>query len=374
MRIPKQDALRWFSFFAQLPDDEPLGPRQQELAEAVLTQIEDAVDAENERLRAEIPGLKSLEGRTEYVGEDSRFPLGCRSCLLGTGLSAIRKTNQCNLRCPFCYDYGVWAEQPPIGEGYWEIGGGRYRAADVPLLLSASKRPTGVSYVYLEPFCEIDVYPEIIRQFHRAGIHQHMYTNGTLCTEENLRMLGEAGLDELRFNLGASGCADSVIAHMATAKRFIPQVGIETPMTPAFYADMRRKKDAILATGIDFMNCAELHLTPNNAANYAGEPLYMARRGYISPIWSHQLTLRLMKQAAEERWPLTVHDCCNRTKLARDLNLSAHEGGWFGASAYGCEFDRIPYSLFLPVLQQESFRFVAEEPLPAGYRLGDAVW
>ena len=44
----------------------------------------------------------------------------------------------------------------------------------------------------------------MIRAFKEAGIHQHMYTNGALATEENLRALGEAGLDELRFNLGAS--------------------------------------------------------------------------------------------------------------------------------------------------------------------------
>ncbi len=374
MKISKRDALMWFEFFAALPPEEPLGPRQQVIAEAVLTQIETAVDLECDRLCAEIPGLKRLEGRTCYVGGDEGFPRGCRSCLLGTGLSAIRKTNRCNLNCPFCYDFGCLDSQPPIGEGYWEIGGGRYRAGDVPLLLSASKRPTGVSYVYLEPFMEIEVYPEIIREFAKAGIHQHMYTNGTLCTPDNLRMLADAGLDELRFNLGATGAADSVISAMAEAKRHIPQVGIETPMTPQFFEVFNRKKARILDTGIDFMNCAELHLNPNNAANYAGENLYMSRRGYVSPVWSHRLTLRLMREAAEEHWPLTVHDCCNRTKLARDLNLRLHEGGWFGASSYAMEFDSVPYALFLPVLRDPDFRFAEEEPLPEGYRVGDVVW
>ena len=38
-----------------------------------------------------------------------------------------------------------------------------------------------------------------------------------------------------------------------------------------------QKKDKILATGFDFMNCAELHLNPNNIDNYAGrEPVYVA--------------------------------------------------------------------------------------------------
>lgn len=45
MKISKKDALMWFRFFAELPEDEPLMPHQQELAWAVISQIETAVDA-----------------------------------------------------------------------------------------------------------------------------------------------------------------------------------------------------------------------------------------------------------------------------------------------------------------------------------------
>ena len=373
MKISKHDALQWFEFFAGLDDGDSLPPRQQELALATLSQIETAENARIEALKAQVPGLKTLENRTYYVGPDDRFPGGCRSCLLGTGLGAIRKTNRCNLQCPFCYDYGEMDCQPPIGEGMWEIGGTKFYERDLDLLLSIDRRPTGVAYVYLEPFMEIEVYYGIIRKFHEAGIYQHMYTNGTLATEQNLRALGEAGLDELRFNLGASNASDRVIDMIGAAKEYIPMVGIETPMTPALYEQFLQKKDKILATGLDFMNCAELHLNPNNIDNYWGEPMYMARQGYVSPTWSRELTLKLMKRAAEERWPMVLHDCSNRTKFARDLNLRAKEGGWFGASGYGNEFGGIPYAAFLPILRDEGFRFLEEAPLPEGYRPGDVV-
>ena len=373
MKISKSDALMWMEFFASLPEDEELLSRQQEIALAALSQIEVAADARAEALRREIPGLKSLGGRTEYVGPDGKFPPGCRSCLLGTGLSAIRKTNKCDAHCRFCYDHGALDRIEPIGEGYWEIGGTRFREEDLELLLSIHKAPTGISYVYLEPFMEIEVYYGVIAKFHAAGIHQHMYTNGIRANEKNLRALGEAGLDELRFNLGATNCADRVIEAMGVAKKYIPRVGIETPMTPEFFKTFMRKKDAILATGIDAINCAELHLNENNLANYAGEPMYMYRMGYLSPIWSRELTLRFLRVAAEENWNVAVHACSNRTKFARDLNLRAKEGGWFGASAYGCEFVRIPYAAFLPVLRDPDLHFVEEEELPAGYRPGDIV-
>ncbi len=358
----------WFEFFAALPYDEELMPWQQEIVYAVLAQIETAEEHRQAELMAQVPGLQNLQGRTRFVGDPEKFPKGCCSCLLGTGLSAIRKTNKCNIQCRFCYNYGELDCQPPIGEGMWEIGGSKFREEDIDLLLSMGNPPTGVSYVYLEPFMEIEKYYGIIARFHAAGIHQHMYTNGLLVTEENAKALAEAGLDELRFNLGGTNCADKVIENMKIARKHIKKIGIETPMTPDFFNTFFEKKEAILATGLDFINCAELHLNPNNIGNYEGEPMYCCRHGYISPIWSRELTLKFMRVAVEENWGVVVHDCSNRTKFARDLNLRAKEGGWFGASNYACEFPVIPYEAFLPTLRDEDFHFVEEEELPEGYR------
>ena len=374
MKISKRDALMWFEFFAQLPEEQALLPRQQEIVLATYAQIERAVDERAEALKQQIRGLKSLQGRTLYVGRDDKFSAGCKSCLLGTGLSAVRKTNRCNIECKFCYNYGELDCQPPIGEGMWEIGGTKFYEKDIDLLLNIYDKPTGISYVYLEPFMEIEQYYPIIRKFRAAGVHQHMYTNGLLCSAQNLRALGEAGLDELRFNLGATRCADAVIENIRLAKQFIPRVGIETPMTPEFFDDFLARRAAILATGVDYINCAELHLNENNIGNYLGENMYICRQGYISPVWSHELTLKFMKIADDEGWDIAVHDCCNHTKFARDLNLRAKEGGWFGASSYGCEFASTPYEAFLPILRDETFAFVEEEALPEGYRPGEMFW
>ena len=279
MKISKNDALMWFEFFAEVSDYQEISPHQMESVYAPLAQIETAVDARNKALQAEIPNLKTDENRTYYVGPDSKFSKGCRSCLTGTGLSAIRKTNKCNANCKFCYDYGVLDCQPPVGEGMWEIGGTKFREEDMDLLFSICKKPTGVSYVYLEPFMEIEKYYGIIRKFRDAGIHQHMYTNGILANEDNLKALSDAGLDELRFNLGATNCHDKVIESIGVARKYFSSVGVETPMTPEFYSTFFKKMDAILGTGLDFINCAELHLTPNNIGNYEGESLYSCRHG-----------------------------------------------------------------------------------------------
>ena len=373
LRISKQDALLWFRFFSELPEEETLSPRQEELASAVFKQLEDAANARFDRLRAEIPAYASVDGRTDYVGPSGRFPKGCVSCLTGTGLSAVRRTNRCDANCPFCYDYGVLDQIPPIGEGLWEIGGSRFYEEDLPMLLHIQRKPTGIAYVYLEPFMEIEKYYGVVQIFHAHGVHQHLYTNGLRADEASLRRLGESGLDEIRFNLGASRCSDRVIENIRLAKKHIPQVGIETPMTPEFYALFQQKKEQILSTNLDFINCAELHLNENNIGNYWGESLYACHMGYVSPVWSREYSLKLMAQAVKEDWGIVVHDCSNMTKFARDLNLKAKEGGWFGASSYGAEFDRLPYAAFLPALSDPELPFVEEAPLPEGYRIGDIV-
>ncbi len=373
MKISKKDALIWFEFFSELPEEEEIMTKQQEIIYATFAQIEAAIDNRNDALMSKIKGLKTLQNRTIFVGNEIKFPKGCSSCLLGTGLGAIRKTNKCNVECKFCYNYGDLENIPPIGEGIWEIGDTKFYEKDIDLLLSIHKKPTGVSYVYLEPFMEIEKYYSIIKKFSDAKVYQHLYTNGTLATEETLKALGEAGLNELRFNLGASSCSDKVIENIGLAKKYIKMVGIETPMTPELFEDFFKKKQAILDTKLDFINCAELHLNENNIDNYYGENMYICRHGYISPIWSRELTLKFMKIADEENWDLVVHDCSNYTKFARDLNLSSKEGKWFGASDYACEFDRIPYEAFLPILRDDNFKFLSEEELPRGYKPGELI-
>jgi pyruvate formate-lyase activating enzyme-like uncharacterized protein len=374
MKISKKDALTWFEFFSILPEDEEVMVKQQEIILATFAQIEAVIDYRNDKLMSEIKGLKTLKDRTFYVGDDTKFPKGCVSCLLGTGLSAVRKTNKCNVECKFCYNYGELDNIPPIGEGMWEVGGTKFYEKDIDLLLSIHKKPTGIAYVYLEPFMEIEKYYGIIKKFNEAGVYQHLYTNGTLATEETLKALGKAGLNEIRFNLGASNCSDNVIKNIGIAKKYIKNVGIETPMTPEFFEVFFKKKQAILDTKLDFINCAELHLNENNIDNYDGENMYISRQGYVSPIWSRELTLKFMKIADEENWDLVVHDCSNHTKFTRDLNLSSKEGKWFGSSSYGCEFSRMPYEAFLPILRDDNFKFLNEEELPDGYKPGELIF
>ncbi len=365
MNISKKDALEWFSYLSSLSGDKTEVFKQFSIViDSTIRQIEKVVNYKVGVLQEEIKSLNNFKNRTFFVGESSKFPKGCISCLFGDGLGGIRKTNKCNLQCKFCYYYDNLDTQEAIPDGMWEIGESLFYEEDIDLLFSIQKKPSGVAYVYLEPFLEIEKYYDVIKKLSDLGIYQHMYTNGSLCTEENLKKLGASGLNELRFNLGAVNCSDKVIEYMKIAKKYIPQVGIETPMTPEFYEQFQIKKDKIIETGIDFINCAELHFGEDNINNYIGEKMYMSRRGYISPIWSRELTLKLMKQAEDERWDLVVHDCSNHTKYTRELNKSFKQGEPFGSTNYRSEFERFLPHIFLPILRDNEFKFLEEDELP----------
>ena len=82
MKISKKDALTWFRFFAELPENEPLGCRQQEIALAVFAQIETAVELRRTEILKTIPALKAI---VPGVGEAVPWSPGHPFCTLFVG-------------------------------------------------------------------------------------------------------------------------------------------------------------------------------------------------------------------------------------------------------------------------------------------------
>ena len=369
MKISKIEALEWFNYLADIPvDAKDVFDEYEDIIRSTQRQIERSYMNEVAEIQSNIDGLKDMKGRTYYVGKKEKFPPGCISCLFGDGLGGIRKTHTCNLSCKFCYYHDTLDSVEPIPEDMWDIGEELYETKDIDLLLSIQKKPSGIAYVYLEPFMEIEKYYEVVKKFSDAGVHQHIYTNGVLCTDDNLKKLAEAGLDEIRFNLSASNTSDQVIEAMRSARKYFKWVGIETPMSPEFFEEFMAKKDQILSIGLDFMNCAELHLGTENLNNYMGENFYTYRNGYMSPLWSRKITLKFMEIAVKENWDMLIHDCSNHTKYAREINKMKNSGQ-FGSNTYISEFDRPLISAFLPILEDDNFKFLDSVPLPAKYKL-----
>ena len=73
MKISKKDALLWFSFFAQLDEEEELLPKQMELVYATFAQIEDAIDEKQmARIEAMILSMTPKERANPDILNPSR--------------------------------------------------------------------------------------------------------------------------------------------------------------------------------------------------------------------------------------------------------------------------------------------------------------
>ena len=286
--------------------------------------IENIVVSKINDRKKKIKGLNSEgHGYINYYGEE--LSNGCKICLFGKGINAIRSVSECNLRCSFCYYKNTHETTPILQPEHYLVGGGKYEARLDELKIAVDKQKEtvdAVTWVFKEPFMNIEKHYEPVKYIHDAGLYQWMYTNGTLCTKENLNKLAEAGLEELRFNLAATECSDSVIEMMEYAASIFPSVGIESPMYKEYYKSFLKKKKKILSSGIKFINCAELHFTPENINESMKnlDNIYIYKFGYVSPMDSRMYTYDMLELASKEKWDITVHDCSNQTKVFRGYN------------------------------------------------------
>jgi len=182
--------------------------------------VEKAVIGNIKERQNRIPDLHVEQmGKIAMWGGEKLTP-GCDNCINGHGLCAIRMASECNLNCPFCYYRGEHDKQPPLMQEHLGLGQRFITEDDLKSLFEKQgDKITHVCHVLFEPFMSFEKFPSVIRFLHEQGVHQHMYTNGTLVTEDHLKILRDAGLEELRFNLAATNCSRKVIYTMGMARK-----------------------------------------------------------------------------------------------------------------------------------------------------------
>jgi len=289
---------------------------------------------------------------------------GCDICLNKSGLQTIRSVAECNLNCDFCYYYGE-PKRSLLSEHY-RIGSNTYTADDIKMMFEKQgEHVEGVAWVYYEPFVQFDKHPELIRFIHDLGIYQHIYTNGTLCTETQFKILADCGLEEIRFDIAASNISDKVLQNIKLAKKYIKYVCIESPMFESFYRRFKEKKKQILDCGVNQINFAELHLKPQHKS-YLDADIYRYKYGYISTIDSRQLTYDIIELAEQESWDnITLHDCSNETKFFRSFNKQ----GKLGETSWSSEMN-LPLDWYYNAIQKyDTFKNILKQPADNGNTL-----
>ena len=264
-----------------------------------------------EQVSCIVPGVTVAEGG-EIVHLGGLSP-GCQACKDGCW-DIVFITMRCNLSCAFCYSP---LRLPP------EHAGSVYGAT--PEEMVARYRALGIRGVGLsggEPFLELERLLDWLQRFKRLypQAYYWVYTNGVLADEAALRRLAELGLDEIRFNLAATGYDHpQVLANLSAAARLLPQVTVEIPAIPADADKLLACLPVWAALGVRTLNLHELIYEPGTPSEHMpGERVALCApdgRRVLTHPGSRRLALKVLAQVAEQGLPLRVNDCSLQSKF-----------------------------------------------------------
>jgi pyruvate formate-lyase activating enzyme-like uncharacterized protein len=226
---------------------------------------------------------------------------GCELCGSGSW-SCLFINGKCNCRCFYCP-----AEQRAVGLPTTNTLAFP-KAQDYADYIEQLDFK-GVSVSGGEPLLTLDATLKFITAVKKRfgkRIYLWMYTNGTLVDAGNLSRLKDAGLDEIRFDIGAT---EYSLKKARMAVGVIDHVTVEIPAIPEDEALLKDKLHEMCESGISFLNLHQLRLTAHNRSQLM-QRRYTYLHGEHPTVLESELTvLRLLRHAAVNRLPLGINYC-----------------------------------------------------------------
>ena len=162
------------------------------------------------------PGFKIFE---------DNYSRGCQLCQQGKWI-CIYLTYLCNAQCHFCP-----APYKQVDKIVSDFGNDK----DTIYHYLEKYNFSGISFSGGDCFLVFDRLLHWLSFFKQRNPHIYfwVYTNGLAVDEQKLRKLADAGLDEIRFNIAASGYNNPlVLEQLSNATKLIANVAVEIPSIP----------------------------------------------------------------------------------------------------------------------------------------------
>jgi pyruvate formate-lyase activating enzyme-like uncharacterized protein len=226
---------------------------------------------------------------------------GCRHCGNGSW-SCLFVNGRCNGHCFYCptaQDDGG----PPVTNGLAFTSPDDYAAYVATLGFS------GVSISGGEPLMTPDLtlaYLSAVRKRCGDDVHLWLYTNGTLLTSDLCSRLRDAGLDEIRFDLGA---VRYHLKKLRLAVGCIPTVTVEIPAVPEDEELLKRKMIEMAEAGVNHLNLHQMRLTPYNFGPLTERGYTFLHGEKVTVLESELCALRMVRFGLEEDIILPVNYC-----------------------------------------------------------------
>ena len=226
---------------------------------------------------------------------------GCRCC--GDGAwSCLFVNGRCNGHCFYC-PTAQDDDGPPVTNGLSFTSPDDYAAYVAALGFS------GVSISGGEPLLTPDLTLAFLRAVRkRCGedVHLWLYTNGTLLTVDLCSRLKDAGLDEIRIDLGA---VRYNLKKLRLAVGCIPTVTVEIPAVPEDEELLKRKMVEMAETGVNHLNLHQMRLTPYNFGPLTERGYTFLHGEKVTVLESELCALRMVRFGLEHGIPLPVNYC-----------------------------------------------------------------
>jgi pyruvate formate-lyase activating enzyme-like uncharacterized protein len=264
-----------------------------------------------ERVRGRLPGAVIEDGG--QILHTGKISPGCRACKEGAW-DCVFTTPRCNLKCPFC-TLPLHRSTDWHGAAY-----GHSPGQFIDNIARTSIR--GVGFTGGEALLRPRRLHRWIKTIKgaRPDIYLWIYTNGLLCTSDQIKALGQLGVDEIRFNMAATGYNHpEVLTRLEQAAQILPAATVEIPAIPGHAERLHNCLGAWSSAGATYLNLHELMREPDSPSKDLNGRFFP----WITPdghstdlhLQSRSLVLAVMERVTHEKIPLWVNDCSSQSKL-----------------------------------------------------------
>ncbi|MFN3556045.1 MAG: radical SAM protein [Bacteroidales bacterium] len=259
------------------------------------------LEQERDKLLKELLGRGGTPGYNNTKLDCQKLSPGCELCAQGQW-SCLFVNNKCNATCFYC---------PAPQEELCEPSTETFTFSEVEdyihyLELFGFK---GCSLSGGEPFLSFDrslLFVRRIREYFGDKMYIWMYTNGLLVTTEKLKELAEAGLDELRFDIGATSFQTR---YLRVARGIIPRITVEIPAVPGCLEKLKPILHELDDLGLDHLNLHQLRCTPHNLPRLMNRGFVFMHGPKVLVAGSEVEAFRIMKYVQENGFRFKVNYC-----------------------------------------------------------------
>ncbi|MDR0477992.1 MAG: radical SAM protein [Desulfobulbaceae bacterium] len=252
-------------------------------------------------LLASLADLESSSGCRGTKLDMNGLAPGCRRCVAGSW-SCLFINGRCNGACFYCP-----ARQDETGQP----GANGLEFAEPEHYVRYLERFafTGASISGGEPLLTPErtlAFVAAIKKHFGVKIHLWLYTNGILATHEMLVALADAGLDEIRFDIGATAY------HLDAARLasgLIPTVTVEIPAIPEEEDRLKNLLPRLGDAGVKHLNLHQLRLTPYNYERLQPRGYRWLHGEKIVSIDSELTALAVLEQSLKKKIGPPVNYC-----------------------------------------------------------------